>query len=142
MRAVAIDGFGGREVMRLTDLPAPRPQPGEVGVRMAFASVNPADWKLREGWLNTFPSFRPSFPFVLGYDGAGIVESVGEHERERRAKGWEGVQPSLAQFPVGRIDAGEGHAHAHLARLGPGRRQIGQAHDLPPTETIDRDCAH
>jgi len=78
MRAVAIDGFGGREVMCLADLPAPRPQPGEVGVRMAFASVNPADWKLREGWLNTFPSFRPSFPFVLGYDGAGIVESVGD----------------------------------------------------------------
>ena len=77
MRAVAIDGFGGREAMRIADLPPPVPGPGEVRLRMAFAGVNPADWKLREGRLNVFPGFRPSFPFVLGYDGAGVVESRG-----------------------------------------------------------------
>lgn len=78
MRAIAIDGFGGREVMRLAELPAPQPASGEVLVRMAFAGVNPADWKLREGWLNRFDWFRPKFPFVLGYDGAGTVEAVGD----------------------------------------------------------------
>lgn len=78
MRAIAIDGFGGREVMRLAELPAPRPAPGEVLVRMAFAGVNPADWKLREGWLNRFEWFRPRFPFVLGYDGAGTIQAVGD----------------------------------------------------------------
>lgn len=78
MRAIAIDGFGGPEVMRLAELPAPRPAPGEVLVRMAFAGVNPADWKLREGWLSGFEWFRPQFPFVLGYDGAGTIEAVGD----------------------------------------------------------------
>lgn len=78
MRAIAIDGFGGPEVMRLAELPAPQPAPGEVLVRIAFAGVNPADWKLREGWLNRFEWFRPTFPFVLGYDGAGTVEAVGD----------------------------------------------------------------
>jgi NADPH2:quinone reductase len=78
MRAIAIEGFGGPEVMHIADVPAPQPAHGEVAIRMAYAGVNPADWKLREGWLNRFDWFRPNFPFVLGYDGAGIVEAVGE----------------------------------------------------------------
>jgi NADPH2:quinone reductase len=78
MRAIAIEGFGGPEVMHVTNVPSPQPSDGEVAIRMAYAGVNPADWKLREGWLNRFEWFRPSFPFVLGYDGAGIVEAVGD----------------------------------------------------------------
>jgi NADPH2:quinone reductase len=78
MRAIAIEGFGGPEVMHVADVPAPQPAHGEVAIRMAYAGVNPADWKLREGWLNRFEWFRPSFPFVLGYDGAGIVEAFGD----------------------------------------------------------------
>jgi len=78
MRAITIDGFGGPEVMRIADVPPPELADGEVAIRMAYAGVNPADWKLREGWLNRFDWFRPSFPFVLGYDGAGVVEAVGD----------------------------------------------------------------
>lgn len=63
--------------MHVADVLAPQPAHGEVSIRMAYAGVNPADWKLREGWLNHFEWFRPSFPFVLGYDGAGTIESVG-----------------------------------------------------------------
>lgn len=65
--------------MRLAaDLSRPEPVAGEVAIRMAYAGVNPADWKLREGWLCRFDAFRPTFPFVLGYDGAGTVETVGD----------------------------------------------------------------
>ena len=78
MRAIVIEGFGGPEVMHVADVLTPEPAHGEVAIRMAYAGVNPADWKLREGWLNRFEWFRPSFPFVLGYDGAGIVEAIGE----------------------------------------------------------------
>jgi NADPH2:quinone reductase len=78
LRAIAIEGFGGPEVMHVAEIPAPEPAHGEVSIRMAYAGVNPADWKLREGWLNRFDWFRPSFPFVLGYDGAGVVEAVGD----------------------------------------------------------------
>ena len=51
MRAVRIHGFGGPEVMRVDELPLPEPGPREVLVRLAAASVNPIDWKMREGLL-------------------------------------------------------------------------------------------
>jgi len=77
MKAIAIEQFGGPDVLRLVDL-APRvPGPDEVLVRMAFASVNPADWKSREGWLQPLPYFAYSFPLVLGFDGSGVVEQAG-----------------------------------------------------------------
>lgn len=75
MRAVVIDRVGGPETLRLGDLPVPEPGPGEVLVRVAYAGVNPADWKTREGWLEPF--FEYAFPFVLGYDMAGTVAAVG-----------------------------------------------------------------
>lgn len=75
MRAVVIDRTGGPDALRLADLPAPEPGPGEVLVEVAFAGVNPADWKTREGWLEPFFTYR--FPLVLGYDMAGTVASTG-----------------------------------------------------------------
>ncbi|RJF94169.1 NADP-dependent oxidoreductase [Sphingomonas cavernae] len=75
MRAIAIDGFGGPEVLRPADLPRPVPGPGEVLVKVAYAGVNPADWKAREGRLAGFFDYR--FPFVPGFDLSGTVEAVG-----------------------------------------------------------------
>jgi len=76
MKAIAIDRLGGPEELYLAELPTPVPGPGEVLVRVAFADVNPADWKCREGWLSQYMQVR--FPFVLGFDGAGTVAAVGE----------------------------------------------------------------
>lgn len=76
MRAMVIDRFGGPEVFRLAEVETPKPAPGEVVVRVAYASVNPADWKCREGWLAQFFAYR--FPFIVGFDAAGIVAAVGE----------------------------------------------------------------
>jgi NADPH:quinone reductase-like Zn-dependent oxidoreductase len=75
MRAAVIDEFGG--TVRLADVPVPELGPGQALVRVAYASINPADWKCREGWLRRFPAFRPAFPFVLGFDGSGTVERLG-----------------------------------------------------------------
>jgi NADPH:quinone reductase len=75
MRAMVIDRFGGPEVLRLAEVARPAPGPGEVLVKVAYAGVNPADWKCREGWLAQFFQYR--FPFVLGFDLAGRVEQVG-----------------------------------------------------------------
>src|SRR5258708_4213627 len=77
MRAIAIDDFGGPDAMYVAELPVPVPGEGEVRIRMAYAGVNPADWKLREGRLRRFDFFRPSFPLVLGYDGSGVIDAVG-----------------------------------------------------------------
>jgi NADPH:quinone reductase-like Zn-dependent oxidoreductase len=76
MRAMVIDRYGGPEVFRLADVETPKPAPGEVLIRVAYASVNPADWKCREGWLAQFFDYK--FPFIVGFDAAGIVATVGE----------------------------------------------------------------
>ena len=75
MRAMVIDGFGGPEVLHPDELPTPVPAAGEVLVKIAFAGVNPADWKTREGKLSAFIDYH--FPFVIGFDLAGVVEAVG-----------------------------------------------------------------
>jgi len=75
MRAIVIDGFGGPEVLRSGDIPEPHPGPGEVVIQVAYAGVNPVDWKAREGWLSRF--FEYKFPFVVGFAAAGIISQVG-----------------------------------------------------------------
>jgi NADPH:quinone reductase-like Zn-dependent oxidoreductase len=59
----------------MAEVPTPEAGPGQVIVRLAYASVNPADWKCREGWLAQFFPFK--FPFIVGFDGAGVVSAVG-----------------------------------------------------------------
>ncbi len=76
MRAMVINGFGGPEVLHPEEIPTPAPQAGEVLIRIAYASVNPADWKCREGWLAQFFDYK--FPFVVGFDAAGVIAGVGE----------------------------------------------------------------
>jgi NADPH2:quinone reductase len=75
MRAIAIEQFGGPETLKLTTLPDPTPQAGEVLVRVVAAGVNPIDWKIRDGFLAKLMPHR--FPLVLGWDAAGVVEATG-----------------------------------------------------------------
>jgi len=57
------------------DLPIPSVGPAEMLVRVAFAGINPLDWKIGEGF---YEGSRPHvFPLVLGVDAAGTVEAVG-----------------------------------------------------------------
>ena len=76
MRAMVLDEFGGPEVLHIAEIERPRAAPGNVIVQVAYAGVNPADWKAREGWLARY--FQYQFPFVVGFDAAGIVAEVGE----------------------------------------------------------------
>jgi NADPH:quinone reductase len=73
MRAVAVQEFGAAPC--LMELPQPTPGRGEVLVRLAAASPNPFDRAIHEGFLKDLPHV---FPLVLGTDGAGVVEAVGE----------------------------------------------------------------
>ncbi len=75
MRAIAQRRYGGPEVLELTDLPDPKVGPDFVLVRVRAASVNPVDWKVREGYLDA--SFETHFPLVNGWDVAGVVDRVG-----------------------------------------------------------------
>lgn len=76
MRAIVINGWGGRERIELaTDLPTPPVAPDGVLVRVRAAGVNPVDHKMREG--NLAGAFPYRFPLILGWDAAGVVEAVG-----------------------------------------------------------------
>ncbi|MCX2981766.1 NADP-dependent oxidoreductase [Halieaceae bacterium IMCC14734] len=75
MFAMIIRETGGPEVFEYAELSTPAPGPGEVLVQVAYAGVNPADWKNRQGML---AAYRPySFPYVIGFDAAGVVAAVG-----------------------------------------------------------------
>lgn len=66
--------YGGPEVLEWTSLPATPPGEGEIAVRVVAASLNPLDWKLREGM---FKLFARGVPRGMGYDYAGVVEAAG-----------------------------------------------------------------
>ncbi len=72
MRATVAAKAGGPEVLEYREVPVPRPGPGQVLVRVAAVGVNFIDTYLRSG---VYPR---SFPTILGSEGAGTVEELGE----------------------------------------------------------------
>ncbi len=76
MKALVIDEFGGADKLHWAELPTPVPGAGEVLIKLAATSVNPVEWKIREGYLAK--AFPHRFPLILGWDAAGTVASLGE----------------------------------------------------------------
>jgi NADPH:quinone reductase-like Zn-dependent oxidoreductase len=76
MRASVLTDYGDVEKLELRDISEPHPGPGELKVRVAAASINPIDWKLRSGHLKSWMPIR--FPYILGFDASGRVVEVGE----------------------------------------------------------------
>ena len=72
MKAIRIHEDGGPEVLRYEDAPDPRPGSGEVLVRLRAASLNHLGVWVRRG-LPSVPK-----PRILGADGAGVVEELGD----------------------------------------------------------------
>lgn len=89
MRAVLVEGHGGIEAMRVTELSDPSPGPGEVLVRNRAIGVNFVDVQHRRG-----VPYPVDLPLVPGTEAAGVVTAVGD-----------GVDPGL----VGRKVAHFGH---------------------------------
>jgi alcohol dehydrogenase len=76
MQAFALDRYGGPDRLTLRDLPEPQPGPGDVLLEMRAASVNPVDFKIRDGGVKVLVKDR--FPLVLGCDVSGVVVRAGE----------------------------------------------------------------
>ena len=79
MRAVAIDRFGGPDVLKVGMLPVPSPDADEVLIAVHTAGVGGCDADIRAGWWPD--SVDPHFPLVLGTDGSGNVAAVGSRVR-------------------------------------------------------------
>lgn len=75
MRAIAITEFGGPEVFKEIEVPRPEPGPGEVLIRVAASSVNPVDYKIRDGRA---AGLCPKFPAILHADCAGTIDAIGD----------------------------------------------------------------
>jgi len=74
MKAILVHQFGGPEVLKLEEVPTPKPAPGQVLVRIHAAGVNPYDTYMRAGTY----AIKPPLPYTPGSDGAGVIEAVGD----------------------------------------------------------------
>nr|WP_246576980.1 quinone oxidoreductase [Actinospica durhamensis] len=98
MRAAVARAAGGPEVLDYTEAEVPRPGPGRVLVRVAAAGVNFIDTYQRSG---VYPL---AFPAILGGEGAGTVEELGEGVTDLavgdRVAWADGNSGSYAEFDV------------------------------------------
>ncbi len=85
MRQVVTTRNGGVEVLQVHEAADPTPARGEVVIRVKAAGLNFADIMARQG---LYPDGPPK-PCVMGYEVAGVVDSLGE-----------GVDPTLLGQPV------------------------------------------
>jgi NADPH2:quinone reductase len=74
MKAILVHEFGGPEVLKLEEVPTPKPAAGQVLVRIHAAGVNPYDTYMRAGTY----AIKPPLPYTPGSDAAGVIEAIGE----------------------------------------------------------------
>ncbi|AHJ95373.1 quinone oxidoreductase family protein [Hymenobacter swuensis] len=92
MQVVQFAAHGDADVLQLVDAPMPRPQEGEVLIKVAAAGVNYADIWQRKG---SSPTPLP-LPYVSGYEVAGTIEALGEGVTTRQLG-----QRVMAMLPSG-----------------------------------------
>ncbi|WP_138420390.1 NADP-dependent oxidoreductase [Aquibacillus sediminis] len=77
MKAIVINEYGSKEKLKEQEVPTPQIKDNQVLVEVYATSINPIDWKLREGYLRQMLDF--SFPIILGWDVAGVITEVGRN---------------------------------------------------------------
>jgi NADPH2:quinone reductase len=75
MKALVATAYGDPRLLSVVDLPVPRPEAGQIQVRIAAASINPTDIVAVSGAFDALVHLE--FPYVLGNDFAGTVTEVG-----------------------------------------------------------------
>lgn len=75
MKAIVIEQYGGREMLVEREMDSPTPKARQVVVELKATSINPVDWKVREGYMKEALPLK--FPIILGWDAAGIIKEAG-----------------------------------------------------------------
>src|SRR5262245_33412427 len=75
MKAVVAERYGGPEVLATVEREPPEVGERDVRIAVRAASLNPLDFKIRDGKVKLAMALRP--PIALGCDVAGVVEKVG-----------------------------------------------------------------
>src|SRR5690606_7179821 len=73
-RVTRVHELGGPEVLRIEDIEVGDPGPGEVRIRVAAVGLNRAEAMYRSG---RYP-IKPELPTLIGYEGVGTIEALGE----------------------------------------------------------------
>ncbi len=73
MKAVMLNEMGGPEKLAIEEVTAPAPKAGEVRVKLKTSALNRRDYYLT---LGMYPGMQ--YPSIIGSDGAGVVDAVGE----------------------------------------------------------------
>jgi len=74
MRAMTVSEFGGPEVLKPQDLPAPTPGEHDLLIEVHACGLNPIDFKVRRGALTK----GRELPIILGFDVSGVVRDLGK----------------------------------------------------------------
>src|SRR5215510_9872109 len=72
MKAIRVSEFGGPETLKVQDVPDPKPDSGQVLVRVKAAGINPVDTYIRSGTY----ARKPNLPYTPGTDAGGVIEAV------------------------------------------------------------------
>ena len=129
MRAVALDKFGGPETLQIQTLPIPQIEAQELLIRVEAAGVGAWDPYEREGRFVEIMGTKPTFPYVLGTDGAGTIAAVGKDVTH--FKEGDRVYAGELANPKGGFYAQYAAVKAEHVSLIPGRLTIEQAAVLP-----------
>ncbi|MEN9657847.1 MAG: hypothetical protein RL571_1312 [Pseudomonadota bacterium] len=105
MHAIRQHRYGQRDVLQLENVPMPQINPDDVLIRVHAAGVNPVDWKIREGYLQSIMSHE--MPLTLGWDVAGEIVALGE-----QVTGWK-----IGDAVYSRPDIGRNGAYAEFVAV-------------------------
>ncbi|GEN53452.1 NADP-dependent oxidoreductase [Halobacillus faecis] len=113
MKAIVIEQYGDRNQLIEKDVERPVPDESQVIVELHATSINPIDWKLREGYLKEMLDF--DFPIILGWDAAGIVAEVGSAVQNFKVGDRVFARPATTRFGTyAEYTAVDEHLLAHL----------------------------
>ncbi|MDX6356087.1 MAG: hypothetical protein QOF98_2990 [Streptomyces sp.] len=75
-KSIVFTEYGSPDVLHIGETEVPEPGPGQVRIAVRAAAVNPLDHKIRAGYMEQV--FPTEFPHVPGFEGAGVIEALGE----------------------------------------------------------------
>jgi alcohol dehydrogenase len=79
MKSIQIKRYGNSDVVEVNDnVSIPSVSAGKILVNVKASGVNPADWKIREGYFQQMAPLQ--FPSTLGLDFSGVVKQIGEED--------------------------------------------------------------
>lgn len=129
MRAAVFDSFGGPEVLRLASLQTPNLGAKDVLIQTEAAGVGSWDKQERSGEYDGAFGMPSSFPYILGWDGAGTVAAVGNEVT--RVRPGDSVYAASMPLPRGGFYAEYAVVEERFVSRRPKQLSVEQAAALP-----------